>query len=117
MLCSVSVTLRSRPPHSFLQVHFLVRAKSGGAVPARHLSALPPSQAERGSGTRLAEALGRKPLVLPVISVLEVPGQLALGQDVVEWGLRPVICCKSCNTGDSEPAQHRAHTGQMASLG
>ena len=65
----------------------------------------------------LAEALGSRLLVLPVVSVLEVPGQLALGQDVMEWGLRPVTCCKNCNAGDSEPAQHRALTGQTASLG
>jgi hypothetical protein len=37
------------------------------------------------------------PPVLPVISFLEVPGQLAFRQDVMKRGLRTFICCKNHN--------------------
>ena len=97
---------------SFLQVHFLAKDKCGGDRPSGAPPQPPSISGTAGKRHQPGEAHGKQATVSPVVSVLEVPGQLALGQDVMERGLRPIICCKDCNTEDSTQSLHSEELAQ-----
>lgn len=91
-----------------VQVRF--RSGSGRGCPSTRAGTPsplpPPSQWHNGrTGNKAHRQVHQAyhPPVLPVVSFLEVPGQLALGQNVMKWGLRTIICCKNRNTANLEP--------------